>query len=301
MRIVTAGPNDDASPTSHVGAVSSPFAKTASPATSSMPAERRRADDARVATRPGPPVGRMPERAAARRARTTIRPRDPERRVDDPRRRAGPGARPRLEGHVGRDRHQREQDERDDREDDARAGEPGRRAVPPSKATPVRSTPTVATVAPSAWSGRQRLAAEDDRQDDRQPAVRGDHAADHRDRPDLEAREVRRGTRRPRSARAGPAARAPSGRSGASRRCATKITRNRTAVTDCTPASTRRLPIPGWRARTRCPSCPRPGRAGVRSAVRWASAEPSGARPDLVLPFGTGPPSADEARPSVGM
>ena len=34
----------------------------------------------------------------------------------------------------------------------------------------------------------------------------------------------------------------------------------------------------GWRALKRCPWCPRRGRHRVRSGVRWASAEPSGQR-----------------------
>ena len=61
---------------------------------------------------------------------------------------------------------------------------------PPSKATPVRITPIVATVAPSACSRGQRLPAQDDRQDDGEPAIRGDHAAHDRDRADPKTREI---------------------------------------------------------------------------------------------------------------
>ena len=59
---------------------------------------------------------------------------------------------------------------------------------PPSNAMPVRTTPTVAIVAPDGLERRQGLAAEDDRQDDRQAAVGGDHAAHDRDRTDAGGR-----------------------------------------------------------------------------------------------------------------
>ena len=56
MRIVTAGPKLDARPTSHVGAVEIPYAKTASPATSRTPASttvaRTRRDGTMMACAP---------------------------------------------------------------------------------------------------------------------------------------------------------------------------------------------------------------------------------------------------------
>ena len=62
---------------------------------------------------------------------------------------------------------------------------------PPSKASAVSRTPTVAIAAPTACSGLSDLAAKDHRQHDRQATERRDHPADDRDRAELQAREVR--------------------------------------------------------------------------------------------------------------
>ena len=192
-RIVTAGPNDEASPTIQVGALASPIANETSPRTSSSAGDEDRATThcaglprrwaaADRLARAGP---RSPGRASATHGD------DRDRRGHDPRRSSStwqPAGD--LEGDVGGDRHQREEHERDDREDDARPGEPGARAGRPRRRRRSGCTPTVAIAAPNAWVGGQRLAAEDHRQDDGQPAVRGDHPADHRDRADPQAGEV---------------------------------------------------------------------------------------------------------------
>ncbi len=60
----------------------------------------------------------------------------------------------------------------------------------PSKATPVRMTPTVARVAPRAWIGVERLVADEHGEHDGQPAVRRHDPADDGDRADAQAREV---------------------------------------------------------------------------------------------------------------
>ncbi len=82
--IVTAGPNDEASPTIHVGAVSSPIAKTMSPMTSRAPARTSVATiRPRSTTRAGPATG---DGGPGRRAtdQHATRPDDEQGRVDDP-------------------------------------------------------------------------------------------------------------------------------------------------------------------------------------------------------------------------
>ena len=64
-------------------------------------------------------------------------------------------------------------------------------AQPPSKASAGQDHADRRDRGAQRLERRQRLAAEDDREHDRQPAVRGDHPADDRDRPDPEAGEVR--------------------------------------------------------------------------------------------------------------
>ena len=186
--IVTAGPNDAASPTIHVGAVSSPVAKATSPTTSRTPASTS-APTMRGFDQVGPPSGRCPSALPARRARIE-HGHGPDRRVHDPGDRVDLDPGHRLESHVGGDRHQREEHERDEGEDDARAGEPGR-AQPAIEGERGQQHTDRRDRRAERLERAQRFAPEHHRQDDRQPAERRDHAADDRDRPELETREIR--------------------------------------------------------------------------------------------------------------
>ncbi len=169
-----------------------------------------------------------------------------------------------------------------------------------SKAIPVRITPIVATVAPRAWSVRQRLAAQDDRQHDRQAAVRRDDAADDGDRADAQAGEV--DEVRPGADQPEQRGQRERGRVGRERRARDERDDDQDRGPDELHAGhhPQAADRAGWRAPMRCPSCPRRGRHRVRSAVRWASGSLAGRRPTSCYHSGTGPPSADVARPSRG-
>ena len=102
----------------------------------------------------------------------------------------------------------------------------------------------VATVGAGGLERREGLAAEDDGEHDRQAAERRDHPADDRDRAEVETREVgqvRARADEPEERR--DRDRAP-GRSAAScpvdERAGRRIS---TALTNCMPAVTRRLPM----------------------------------------------------------
>ena len=148
-RIVTAGPNDAASPTIQVGAdleadreddraraTSSMPASVIAPTTVLEPRPRRRS----VAGHPPRGQGQDDRMASDQ---TGVH-RSSHRVELDPAHR--------LEGDVGDHRHQREQDERHDREDDARTREPCR---PPAaiEGDPGQHDPDGRDIAPTAWSG----------------------------------------------------------------------------------------------------------------------------------------------------
>ena len=148
----------------------------------------------------------------------------------------------RLEGDIHGDRHQREQDERDDGEDDAGAGEP-RRTQTAIEGHAGHDHPDRGDRGAERLQPGQRLAAQDDRQDDREAAVRRDHAAHDRDRADPEPREIGE-----------VGARADQSRAASTWRCALGSTGNEVPATNemmprniaqmsWTPAVTRRLPI----------------------------------------------------------
>ena len=150
-RTVTTGPNELARPTIHVGACSSPIANATKPTMSSRPptiATATRPQSAGAVGRPGQQRrggagGRRP------RARTTqtvaaFAVREPSRTGSQPALRIGP-ARPIVR--IAK------QTRATIAKTHAPARRSGRRAQPPSETSPVRITPTVATAAPSAWSG----------------------------------------------------------------------------------------------------------------------------------------------------
>ena len=80
--IVTAGPNDAASPTIHVGAVSRPIANEIRPTTSRTPASTMRGRRPAPATTPGPPGGRRPDAGSSSTARIATTADDRDRGID---------------------------------------------------------------------------------------------------------------------------------------------------------------------------------------------------------------------------
>ena len=245
MRIVTAGPNDEARPTSQVGAFASPIAERGEPDDVERPGERRsrpgRADGAQgQVPGEGPSSGPLARRRA-RNEDDADDEEDAERRVHDPRDEQDLEPVRVLDRDVGRDRHHREQDQGDDREDDAGACEPG---APPAaiEGDAGQDDAHRGDPSPEGLERGEGLAAQDDGEHDGQPAVRRDHAAHDGDRADAqpgEVGEVRAGTDQAEERRVGERGRI--GRDGRARQDGDTI--RMVAPTTWTPAVTRRLPM----------------------------------------------------------